>query len=350
MTTRSSWKGPFISYDFLTEDFKKLNQKNFKTTSRSSVVLPFLLNKTVSIHNGKFLIPVFITEDMVGHKLGEFVLTRLRHVYIKKKMGQKANPNSFQNLFKTNNFLSSYSNFTEYSNFLQQKSFISLNLITLFEKNNCIVKDCFIVLNNEKKFLTIFITFFVLKRQRRTKLNVIRKTALALLIKKIFLILTNFGYISSKRLVLQNLNKIAIKFQKTNFFKEVLTIKKDLTLFQKEIYFNSGLLLFSLMNVTKNNSILMAKFIAKFFRIFYRSKKINKFLQFLSIFIENTSQKIKGLKVQIKGRFHSVPRTQTKLFEKGRIPLQTISAKINYALKHINTSFGVFGIKVWLFE
>ena len=265
-------------------------------------------------------------------------------------MGQKANPNSFQNLFKTNNFLSSYSNFTEYSNFLQQKSFISLNLITLFEKNNCIVKDCFIVLNNEKKFLTIFITFFVLKRQRRTKLNVIRKTALALLIKKIFLILTNFGYISSKRLVLQNLNKIAIKFQKTNFFKEVLTIKKDLTLFQKEIYFNPGLLLFSLMNVTKNNSILMAKFIAKFFRIFYRSKKINKFLQFLSIFIENTSQKIKGLKVQIKGRFHSVPRTQTKLFEKGRIPLQTISAKINYALKHINTSFGVFGIKVWLFE
>lgn len=90
MTTRSSWKGPFISYDFLTEDLKKSNQKNFKTTSRSSVVLPFLLNKTVSIHNGKFLIPIFITEDMIGHKLGEFVLTRLRHVYIKKKNGTKS--------------------------------------------------------------------------------------------------------------------------------------------------------------------------------------------------------------------------------------------------------------------
>ncbi len=267
-------------------------------------------------------------------------------------MGQKANPNSFQNFFekKNNNTLSSNYTSIEYSKFLQQKFSISLNIITLFEKNNCIVKDCFIIFNNEKNFLTIFISFFVLKRKKKIKIYSIKKSAIALLIKKIFVILATFGFISSKRLVLQNLNKIASKFQKTNFFKEIVSIKKDLIFYQKEIYFNSGLLLYCLMNATKNNSLLFTKFIAKFFKIFYRSKKINKFLQFLSIFVANTNQKIKGLKIQIKGRFQNVPRTQKKIFEKGQIPLQTISAKINYALKHIHTSFGVFGIKVWIFE
>ena len=265
-------------------------------------------------------------------------------------MGQKANPNSFQNYLKNNNTLSSNYSSIEYSKFLQQKISISLNIISLFEKNNCIVKDCFIIFNNEKNFLTVFITFFVLKRKKKIKIYNIKKAEIALIIKKIFIILATFGFISSKRLVLQNLNKIASKFQKTNFFKETVNIKKDLVFYQKEVYFNSGLLLFCLISVTKNNSLLITKFISKFFKIFYRSKKINKFLQFLAIFVAKTNQKIKGLKIQIKGRFHNVPRTQKKIFENGQIPLQTISAKINYALNHIHTSFGVFGIKVWIFE
>lgn len=90
MTNRSTWKGPFICYDFFKENLKKSVQKNHKTMSRSSVVLPFVLNKTLAIHNGKFFIPIFITEDMIGHKFGEFVLTRLRHTYIKKKSGTKS--------------------------------------------------------------------------------------------------------------------------------------------------------------------------------------------------------------------------------------------------------------------
>jgi len=76
----------------------------------------------------------------------------------------------------------------------------------------------------------------------------------------------------------------------------------------------------------------------------------------LSRFVENTDctkfkdSRIKGLKIQIKGRFNGVPRTQTRLFEKGCIPLQTISSKINYSLTHINTSYGIFSVKVWIFE
>jgi len=83
MPTRSLWKGPFISNDFFQE-IKKSSKNYLKTTSRSSVVLPCLIGKTINVHNGKFFIPIFITEDMIGHKLGEFVLTRLRHTYKKK--------------------------------------------------------------------------------------------------------------------------------------------------------------------------------------------------------------------------------------------------------------------------
>jgi len=84
MSNRSLWKGPFITNKFFDE-IKKSSKNFLKTTSRASVILPCLIGKTVHVHNGKFYIPIFISEDMVGHKLGEFVLTRLRHIYKKKK-------------------------------------------------------------------------------------------------------------------------------------------------------------------------------------------------------------------------------------------------------------------------
>ena len=83
MAKRSLWKGPYINESFFQE--VHLSKKKIKTTSRSTVILPFLIGKTVQVYNGKFFIPITISEEMVGYKLGEFVLTRLRHVYKKKK-------------------------------------------------------------------------------------------------------------------------------------------------------------------------------------------------------------------------------------------------------------------------
>ena len=85
MGKRSLWKGPFICNKIIS-DLKNNNSLNtVKTTSRSTTVLPFLIGKTVKLHNGKFYISIIVTEEMIGHKLGEFVPTRLRHVYKKKK-------------------------------------------------------------------------------------------------------------------------------------------------------------------------------------------------------------------------------------------------------------------------
>jgi hypothetical protein len=168
----------------------------------------------------------------------------------------------------------------------------------------------------------------------------------------IFLALSSFGYNSSKRLVIQNLNKTAVNYQKNSFLKEHNEITKKLYAFKNEPYFNSGLMLFCLMNTTKNTNLLFSKFIAKFFKIFHRTRKINKFLRFLLEFVENIfiskskNIKIKGLKIKIKGRFSGAPRSKVRVFEKGQIPLQTIQHKVTYGLTHVHTSYGVFGVKV----
>ncbi|QFQ32672.1 30S ribosomal protein S19 [Buchnera aphidicola (Aphis fabae)] len=76
---RSLKKGPFIDISLLkkVEKAVKLNDKKpLKTWSRRSTVFPNMVGLTISVHNGRNHIPIFITEEMVGHKLGEFSLTR----------------------------------------------------------------------------------------------------------------------------------------------------------------------------------------------------------------------------------------------------------------------------------
>ena len=84
MTKRSSWKIPFVKESFFQNVYLS-NNKKLKTTSRNTTILPFLIGRTVQVHNGKFFIPISIVEEMVGHKLGEFINTRLRHIYKNKK-------------------------------------------------------------------------------------------------------------------------------------------------------------------------------------------------------------------------------------------------------------------------
>ena len=76
---RSLKKGPFID-DHLRVKVEALNVRNekkvIKTWSRRSTILPEMVGHTIAVHNGRKFIPVYITEQMVGHKLGEFAPTR----------------------------------------------------------------------------------------------------------------------------------------------------------------------------------------------------------------------------------------------------------------------------------
>lgn len=87
--SRSKWKGPFIDIKHLhaLQEIKK--QKNKKqepiVLSRNSEIVPALIGQTVSIHNGKTYFELLVTEQMVGHKFGEFAFTRSRFLFKKKK-------------------------------------------------------------------------------------------------------------------------------------------------------------------------------------------------------------------------------------------------------------------------
>jgi small subunit ribosomal protein S19 len=76
---RSLKKGPFVDHHLFTK-VEKLNQERkkevIKTWSRRSMILPFMIGHTFEVHNGKKFISVFVSENMVGHRLGEFSPTR----------------------------------------------------------------------------------------------------------------------------------------------------------------------------------------------------------------------------------------------------------------------------------
>lgn len=77
---RSVKKGPYIELKLLRkiDQLNKSNQKKIiKTWSRASTIIPDFVGHTIAVHNGNKMIPVYITENMVGHKLGEFSPTRI---------------------------------------------------------------------------------------------------------------------------------------------------------------------------------------------------------------------------------------------------------------------------------
>lgn len=76
---RSIKKGPYVFHKLLDKVIKskESNKKSvIKTWSRASMIIPDMVGETIAVHNGKTFIPVFVTENMVGHKLGEFAPTR----------------------------------------------------------------------------------------------------------------------------------------------------------------------------------------------------------------------------------------------------------------------------------
>ena len=85
---RSIKKGPFID-EHLLKKMEQLNEQNqkkvVKTWSRRSTIAPEFLGHTIAVHNGKQFVPVYVQENMVGHKLGEFAPTRTYRGHTTKK-------------------------------------------------------------------------------------------------------------------------------------------------------------------------------------------------------------------------------------------------------------------------
>ena len=89
---RSVKKGPFCDADLLKKvdaAIANRDKKPIKTWSRRSTVLPDFIGLTIAVHNGRQHVPVYISENMVGHKLGEFALTRTFKGHVADKKAKK---------------------------------------------------------------------------------------------------------------------------------------------------------------------------------------------------------------------------------------------------------------------
>jgi small subunit ribosomal protein S19 len=89
---RSLKKGPFIDHHLLVKVDKAVaesNRRPIKTWSRRSTIFPQMVGLTIAVHNGRQHVPVLINENMVGHKLGEFALTRTYRGHTADKKSKK---------------------------------------------------------------------------------------------------------------------------------------------------------------------------------------------------------------------------------------------------------------------
>ena len=89
---RSLKKGPYVHYSLTKKVQTNLDSKKksvIKTWSRSSMIIPDFVGQTIAVHNGRQFVPVYITENMVGHKLGEFAPTRTHTAFGADKKAKK---------------------------------------------------------------------------------------------------------------------------------------------------------------------------------------------------------------------------------------------------------------------
>ncbi|MBA3980877.1 MAG: 30S ribosomal protein S19 [Alcanivorax sp.] len=89
---RSLKKGPFVDHHLLKkveEAVESNSRKPIKTWSRRSMIIPEMVGMTIAVHNGKQHVPVLVSEHMVGHKLGEFALTRNYRGHIVDKKSKR---------------------------------------------------------------------------------------------------------------------------------------------------------------------------------------------------------------------------------------------------------------------
>lgn len=89
---RSLKKGPFVDHHLLKKVFEAQesnSKKPIKTWSRRSMIVPDMIGLTIAVHNGQQHVPVLMTEEMVGHKLGEFVVTRNYRSHAADKKAKK---------------------------------------------------------------------------------------------------------------------------------------------------------------------------------------------------------------------------------------------------------------------
>jgi len=196
---------------------------------------------------------------------------------------------------------------------------------------------------------------FILARKKSNKIVLVNKAGKKKQLKfETQNVLSNFLKVLS--LFTKNKFDITAKFccinKDLNFIKN--TQKKSfllLQVFKNTSFLREGIELLFHVLYNKNSAVLLATFISLQIKKVKRHKFFILFLkQTLTILFNSSFSKVRGIKVMIKGRLSGMPRAKHKIITIGEIPIQSISANVDYSQQTVHNSNGSYGIKVWIIE
>lgn len=254
--------------------------------------------------------------------------------------------------------------FNNYKIFVRNiKIFNSENILTLFI-SYYISNELLFFIKNSLKNLEISLhqskknfkqktikRFWILKylKKKKTKDN---EFLLFCFIHKITETLKLYTKLKKINIISQNVNKglsvdLSKKNQLTSFKKLIIQLRK----YSRSTFYKEFINLLITVLKTKNSSKLISIYLAE---LFGKIKRHNFFLNFLKrsliLFIYSSLSNIKGIKILIKGRLNGKPRSRGRLLQIGKVSLQTLDSKVDYSYSTAFSSFGTFGIKVWISE
>jgi ribosomal protein S3 len=304
-------------------------------------------------------------------------------------MGQKVNPIVFRLGFKSNLWCSNYlyNNYEELSLYVYQDNEIKNYIYKFFKHHKLLVHSCKIM--RSKEGLNILVSYFVglksisiinsinliqkiflniSKKNYKKKKKIIRRLWVLYLLKKKLNTAQNFYKnfdfteqllecltLFTKKtlninLILQSVSSdLFLKFKNKSELECFKKIFLKLRTYSNALFFKECLNILNIVIKKKNSARLISEFLAFQFSVM---KKHNYFLNFLKraliLTIKSKFSRINGLKLLIKGRLNGKPRSKSRFLMVGKIPLQTINSKINYATSVSFSQYGTFGFKVWI--
>jgi hypothetical protein len=182
------------------------------------------------------------------------------------------------------------------------------------------------------------------------KKKVLKKKLEAVLEKKISIAIK---IVTRANKVLVSFENLKVLVKKVLPFIKKKNLKKILSSLRKNKYdYKTQLQLLVLLLFLKNCAVLISQYIMFMMKFFFLEQ--NKFLRFLGILVtllnSKLFNKVFGLKIVIKGKFNGNERKKKRILKSKNTPLQTIKNVIDYSFKTAITRYGVFGIKIWVFE
>lgn len=321
--TRSLKKGPFVAYHLLkkVDHRNEGGEKNVITTwSRASTIIPIMIGHTIAVYNGREHIPVFITDLIVGHKLGEFTPTRTfrGHTKFDKKtkrlffllfMGQKIHPIGVRLGITQQAQSNWFAKHTDYAFFIKEDYHLRNYIFRSYR--HCTISE----IDIERRGMGVRLR--ISAAQVRSLVGSERKT------------LRNLRYSLQK--VCQQVRQDYIRhFGDKNNFQ--ITEKPEIQIFVRQVI----------------QSDANAKCLANF--IVLELEKRTPFRRVLRIAQERAQNlgQVRGLRFQISGRLNGAEIARTEWIRRGRVPLHTFSTDLDYSYKTARTIYGLLGVKVWI--